>query len=682
MKSFRNRLAVVLSALILILGTGCPQPVEPETDYSADVAAAKSSLAIEFASGDSATSITQDITLPAKVGDVSVKWSSSNTAVISNDGDVVRPAFADGNTNVTLTATLSKGTASDTKAFNVTVLALAPYSYTVTFDSQNADTAANPSSIVVTEPATTVASLPTAPVKSGFEFGGWFTKANGEGTAFTTSTVVNGNITVYAKWTAVAPVDTSAQDVASLKSTLAISFADGDSTTSVTKNITLPTGSNGVNVSWSSTNTSVVSTAGIVTRPAFADGNASVTLTATLTKGTASDTKAFSLTVLAVAPYSYTVTFDSQNADTAASPASITVTEPATTVASLPTAPVKSGFEFGGWFTKANGEGTAFTASTVVSGNITVYAKWTATTPVDTSAEDVAAVKSALTLTFASGDSATSVTGNITLPSGSNGVNVTWSSSNANVVSTSGVVTRPAFTNGNASVTLTATLSKGTASDTKAFNVTVLALAPYSYTITFDSQNADTAANPSSIVVTEPATTVSSLPSAPEKSGFTFGGWFTKANGEGTAFTASTVVSGNITVYAKWTAVIPTTQYAYALDNSGYLYKREIASKSSWEQIDYNFLSSPVSLSISRNYAYALNDSGYLCKREITSESSWEQIDYNFLSSPVSLSISGNYTYALNDSGYLCKRNIASESSWEQIDYNFLSSPVSLSISE
>ena len=381
MKSFRNRLAVVLSALILILGTGCPQPVEPETDYTADVAAAKSSLAIEFASGDSASSITQDITLPAKVGDVSVKWSSSNTAVISNDGDVVRPAFVDGNASVTLTATLTKGTASDTKAFSVTVLALAPYSYTVTFDSQNADTAANPSSIVVTEPATKVTSLPTAPIKSGFEFGGWFTKANGEGTVFTTSTVVNGNITVYAKWTAVAPVDTSAQDVASLKSTLAISFADGDSATSVIKNITLPSGSNGVNVSWSSTNTSVVSTAGVVTRPAFADGNASVTLTATFSKGTASDTKAFSVTVLALAPYSYTVTFDSQNADTAANPSSIVVTEPATTVSSLPSAPEKSGFTFGGWFTQTEGNGTEFTANTTVSGSITVYAKWTAVVP-------------------------------------------------------------------------------------------------------------------------------------------------------------------------------------------------------------------------------------------------------------------------------------------------------------
>ena len=602
MKSFRNRLAVVLSALILILGTGCPQPVEPETDYTADVAAAKSSLAIEFASGDSATSVTQDITLPAKVGDVSVKWSSSNTAVISNDGNVVRPAFADGNASVTLTATLTKGTASDTKAFNVTVLALAPYSYTVTFDSQNADTAASPASITVTEPATTVSSLPSAPEKSGFTFGGWFTETNGGGTQFTASTVVNGNITVYAKWTATAPVDTSAEDVAAVKSALALTFASGDSATSVTKNITLPTGSNGVNVSWSSTNTSVVSTAGVVTRPTFADGNASVTLTATLTKGTASDTKAFSVTVLALAPYSYTVTFDSQNADTAASPASITVTEPATTVSALPTAPAKNGFEFGGWFTKANGEGTAFTASTVVNNNITVYAKWTATAPVDTSAQDVASLKSTLAISFADGDSATSVTGNIILPSGSNGVNVTWSSSNTSVVANNGTVTRPAFADGNATVTLTATLTKGSASDTKAFSLTVLAVAPYSYTVTFDSQNADTAANPSSIVVTEPATTVASLPTAPVKSGFEFGGWFTKANGEGTAFTTSTVVNGNITVYAKWTAVVTPTKFAYALDSNGILRKRSLSPDSSWSLVDSSAtsykLSSPLTISI------------------------------------------------------------------------------------
>jgi uncharacterized repeat protein (TIGR02543 family) len=53
--------------------------------------------------------------------------------------------------------------------------------------------------------------------------------------------------------------------------------------------------------------------------------------------------------------------------------------------------------------------------------------------------------------------------------------------------------------------------------------------------------------------VTYPATTVGSLPTAPEKTSFAFGGWYTQPGGAGTQFTAGTTVTGNITVYAKWT---------------------------------------------------------------------------------------------------------------------------------
>ena len=189
------------------LGVGCENSAEPATDTSAeDVAVAKSSLAIQFASGDSATSVTQDITLPAKVGDVSVTWSSSNSYVVSNNGSVTRPSYIDGDTSVILTAVLSKGVASDTKDFTLIILAIGPYSYTVIFDSQNADTDASPSSITVTEPVTKVSDLPIPPTKEGFEFDGWFTEENGGGTVFTTSTVITGDITVYAKWIAVTPV--------------------------------------------------------------------------------------------------------------------------------------------------------------------------------------------------------------------------------------------------------------------------------------------------------------------------------------------------------------------------------------------------------------------------------------------------------------------------------------------
>ncbi len=73
----------------------------------------------------------------------------------------------------------------------------------------------------------------------------------------------------------------------------------------------------------------------------------------------------------------YTVTFDSQGATTAATPSTKTVTSPATTVGSLPTAPIKTGYVFGGWYTATGGGGTIFTASTTVTASLTVYAKWT-----------------------------------------------------------------------------------------------------------------------------------------------------------------------------------------------------------------------------------------------------------------------------------------------------------------
>lgn len=51
-----------------------------------------------------------------------------------------------------------------------------------------------------------------------------------------------------------------------------------------------------------------------------------------------------------------------------------------TGVGTLPEAPVVTGYEFDGWYTEQNGDGTQFTADSTVSDNITVYAKLTAET--------------------------------------------------------------------------------------------------------------------------------------------------------------------------------------------------------------------------------------------------------------------------------------------------------------
>lgn len=83
----------------------------------------------------------------------------------------------------------------------------------------------------------------------------------------------------------------------------------------------------------------------------------------------------------------------------------------------------------------------------------------------------VATAKSALSV------SVTNLTSNVTLPTtGSDGTTISWATSDANVISAGGVITRTETTG---SATLTATISKGSgdtlASDTKTFSVTVTA---------------------------------------------------------------------------------------------------------------------------------------------------------------------------------------------------------------
>jgi arabinan endo-1,5-alpha-L-arabinosidase len=69
-------------------------------------------------------------------------------------------------------------------------------------------------------------------------------------------------------------------------------------TSAVIANLTLPTeGAQLSSISWSSSNPAVVSASGVVTRPEPGAGDASVTLTATITKGAVTATKSFAVTV-------------------------------------------------------------------------------------------------------------------------------------------------------------------------------------------------------------------------------------------------------------------------------------------------------------------------------------------------------------------------------------------------
>ena len=90
-------------------------------DY--DKAAVKNAfekLGIGYTSGNSESSVTENLELPETIAGVSITWKSDKPETVKDDGTVIRPVEAD--IQVTLTATLTKGQATKQKTFTVTVL--------------------------------------------------------------------------------------------------------------------------------------------------------------------------------------------------------------------------------------------------------------------------------------------------------------------------------------------------------------------------------------------------------------------------------------------------------------------------------------------------------------------------------------------------------------------------------
>ena len=98
------------------------------------------------------------------------------------------------------------------------------------------------------------------------------------------------------------------------------------------------------------------------------------------------------------------------------------------------------------------------------------------------------------------------------------------------------------------------------------------------HTVTFNKNGGDTEANPTTRTADHDATVT--LPTAPTKTGYTFVSWNTSTNGSGTAFTASTAVTGDLTVYAQWT--IDSYTLTYTAGSNGTL------SGTSPQTVNYN----------------------------------------------------------------------------------------------
>jgi len=254
-----------------------------------------------------------------------------------------------------------------------------------------------------------------------------------------------------------------AEKVVADREALIIGYAAGDSANAVTQNLNLTvTGTvYGSTIAWNSSNSAVLSNAGLVARPDFISGDIDITVTASIYMKGIAETKTFQLTVHKLAQTTYTVTFKDWDGNTIK-----TQIVSQGSSATAPDNPNRAGYIFTGWDN----------VITNVTANQTVTAQYISLSPTLTDAEVDAAT---LSIVYAEGDSESAVTRNLglTVTGAVYGSTITWNSSNAAVISNDGIVIRPTFASGDAIVTVTATVYKKGSTAIKSFQITVLKLA-------------------------------------------------------------------------------------------------------------------------------------------------------------------------------------------------------------
>ncbi|WP_255314420.1 immunoglobulin-like domain-containing protein [Bacillus sp. FJAT-26390] len=475
------------------------------------VAEAKAALEVGYLGSDSAASVTSNVTLSENgLNGTDVVWSSSSAGAIKANGEVIRPSYTQGDATVTLTATINKGGAIATKTFVLNVVKLAQTDAEAVAEAKDAvvvgyagiDSAASVTQNVVLDKSgangTTVAwssNATAVDAANGAVERPSYTQ--GDATVTLTATISKGSATATKTFTltVVKLAQTNAEAVAEAKTALEVGYLGSDSAASVTSNVTLNTsGTSGTNVVWSSDSAAVDAVNGAVVRPSYTQGDATVTLTATISKGGVTDTKTFTLKVLKLAQTDAEAVAEAKGSVVVGyagidSEASVTqdVTlgksgSSGTTVAwSSDSAAVNavSGAVVRPSYTQ--GDATVTLTATISKGLVTDTKTFTLKVLklAQTDAEAVAEAKGSVVVGYTGSESAASVTQNIVLDkSGTSGTTVAWSSDSAAVNAASGAVVRPSYEQGDATVTLTATISKGTATDTKTFTLTVKALPP------------------------------------------------------------------------------------------------------------------------------------------------------------------------------------------------------------
>lgn len=368
--------------------------IPTEAERAANAAAA---LEIGFSPGDSAFSVTQNITLPATgLGGSTVSWNSDAPATIDLDGKVTRPSYVQGDRTVTLTATVKVGAAEATRTFAINVL------------------------------------------------------------RETTETAL-------------------------IKAEQELSLGD---LTAVTRNLVLPEkGYGGTDITWSSSEPGIIEVDGTVHRPSYSEGDADVTLTAALRLDGLERTKTFTVHVSSL-PISdeEAVSFVHQTLEIPVTTVTTDLSLPASGPNGVHISWRSSHPEFldsGGRVTLPSftqGDQTVLLEATLSKGQYTLIKTFTLLIPAlpISTEEEVKLAADTLVLNYPEG-----VKDSITLPiNGAFDTNIDWTSDRPEVLDGQGRVNRPHYTDGDASVQLTATVSKANVTVQKTFRLTVLKALP------------------------------------------------------------------------------------------------------------------------------------------------------------------------------------------------------------
>ena len=348
----------------------------------------------------------------------------------------------------------------------------------------------------------------SVPTRSGYNFNGWNTRADGTGTSYTAGsslTMPGQNLTLYAQWSA------------------AVSAVNYDANG----------GSNAPLGSYATTNQTITVSAGVPTRSGFTFVGWNTAANGSGTPYSAGDTLVMSSNSITFyaqwSTSSYVLSYDANGGASAPANQNVAYAATATVSSALPT---RAGFDFLGWNTDMNGLGTSRPGgSTFVMpvGNVTLYAQWALAT---------------YTVYY----NANGGLGNIASQAGRFG---------SNIALTSVLPTRAGYTfagwNTNADGTGTA-YAAGAGFTIPSSNTMLYAQwTAITYTLTYDDNGGT--GSPAAVTGKTAGENFNLSATLPTRSGYYFAGWNTLADGSGQSFAASApyvMPPTAVTLYAKW----------------------------------------------------------------------------------------------------------------------------------